>query len=356
MATINLATKYAEKAVERFAHESITEASFDKSLDMNFVGVKTVQIYDIATAPVNDYKRTGSNRYGDVDELSDALQEFTMTQDKSSTWSIDKGNQKEQFNVKQAGESLQRQLREKYTPMIDKYRLQQWANGAGSTKELSSAPTKSTIVGSMLDAVAALDDAGVPESGRIFYVPTTYYKHILLSDEFSKADALMVKALGKGTVGELFGIPVKKVPSSYMPASVYFMLVYKGSAISPVKLQDYKINTEPQGISGDLVEMRLMYDAFVVGTKAAGIYVAAASGKVAATPTIAIASNTVTLTSTTSGAAIKYTMDGSDPRYSKTALTYNGDSKPTAAAGATVKAAALLTDGYMSGVAEKKNG
>ena len=115
MAVINLALKYAEKAIERFYHESITDAAFDKSRDSEFVGVKTVRIYDIGTAPVNDYKRSGTSRYGSVDELSDSVQELQMTQDKSSTWSIDKGNQKEQFNVKQAGETLQRQLREKYS-------------------------------------------------------------------------------------------------------------------------------------------------------------------------------------------------------------------------------------------------
>ena len=106
MAVINLALKYAEKAIERFYHESITDAAFDKSRDSEFVGVKTVRIYDIGTAPVNDYQRSGTSRYGSVDELSDSVQELQMTQDKSSTWSIDKGNQKEQFNVKQAGETL----------------------------------------------------------------------------------------------------------------------------------------------------------------------------------------------------------------------------------------------------------
>ena len=146
MAVINLALKYAEKAIERFYHESITDAAFDKSRDSEFVGVKTVRIYDIGTAPVNDYQRSGTSRYGSVDELSDSVQELQMTQDKSSTWSIDKGNQKEQFNVKQAGETLQRQLREKYTPMIDKYRMQKWADGAGIAKALTAAPTKSTIV------------------------------------------------------------------------------------------------------------------------------------------------------------------------------------------------------------------
>ena len=139
-----------------------------------------------------------------------------------------------------------------------------------------------------------------------------------------------------------------------MPTDVYFMLVFKGSAISPVKLQDYKINTEPQGISGDLVEMRLMYDSFVLGTKADGIYIATVTGKVATTPTISFASNVMTLTGD-DGATFVYTTDGSDPRYSKSAETYSSTSKPTIAAGATVKAAAKKAGLYQSGVATKVN-
>ena len=61
------------------------------------------------------------------------------------------------------------------------------------------------------------------------------------------------------------------------------------------------------------------------------------------------------MASTTSGATIVYTTDGGDPRYSKHALVYSADSKPTVAAGATVRAAAKKNGMFQSGVAEAKN-
>ena len=101
--------------------------------------------------------------------------------------------------------------------------------------------------------------------------------------------------------------------------------------------------------------MRFMFDAFVKPTKADGIYVACKADTVAATPTVVIASNVATLTSETTDAVIKYTTDGSDPRFSDTALTYSASSKPTLATGDTIKAVATKTGLYWSGVAESTN-
>lgn len=356
MAVINLKHAYAKAIETRFSHDSVTESCFSKDLDVEFHGVKSVTVSSNGLAPVNDYVRSGDNRFGAVNELDDYEQEFVMTQDKSSTWSIDEGNQKEQYNQKQAGQTLKTQWREVYTPMIDKYRIKKWAEGAGVVTALSAAPTKSTIISTMLDMDIAMDDAGVPEEGRFFYVPSTYYKLFLLSDEFQKADALLIKALGKKTVGTLFGkVAVKCVPPSWMPSDVYLMEVYKGAAIAPVKLQKLRILTEQRGIDGDVVEMRVIHDAFVRGTKADGISISVKSDAAVAAPTVTFASNVATMASTTTGATIIYTTDGSDPRYSKHVLTYDSTSKPTIAAGAKVRAAAKKSGMYTSSVAEATN-
>lgn len=353
--TINLAEKYSDKVQEKFYQESLTQSSFAKDLDMEFVGVKTVKVYEVHTAPLNDYVRFGSNRYGTPEELADSIYEFQMEQDKGFTYTIDKGNAKEQFNIKQASTSLKQQMREVVTPFIDKYRFKVWAEKAGQHVALSAAPTKSTIAGLIMDATCALDDALVPQEGRTLYIRNDLYKHLKLCDEYVKLEGIGTKALVKGVVGEFDGMPVKKVPSIYLPDNVYFMVVYKNAAISPMKLNDYKIHNDPVGVSGSLVEGRLMFDAFVKPTKANGIYVASATGTVVEKPTITLASNVATLASTTSGADIYYTTDGSDPRFSKAAVKYDSSSKPTLTEGETIKAAAMKTDMYWSSVAQSQN-
>lgn len=355
MAVINLASQIHKSVLERLSFDALTGNLFNKSLDMSFNGVKSVSYYSVGTAPINDYSRSGTNRYGTPTELDDFLQEMTMTQDKSATWTIDKGNQKEQFNIKQAQSTLKRQLRERFAPMIDKYRYDRWLGGAGIVAPMIAAPTKSTIVSSMVKMHYTLTGNAIPIKGRTYHVPIGQIDKLVLADEFHYSDALTTKILSNGEIGTFLGVPVKPVPDDYLPSGVYFACTYKPACISPVKLHDYKINTTPQGISGDLVEMRIIYDAFVDGTKASGIYVAANADVCCAAPTIQISSNTATMTSTTIGATILYTVDGSDPRYSKSALTYNASAKPTIEAGATVRACATKSGSFQSGVAAQAN-
>ena len=54
---INYASKYAQKIDEKFSREALTDGAVNK--DYDFVGVKTVNVYSIPTATMNDYSRTG---------------------------------------------------------------------------------------------------------------------------------------------------------------------------------------------------------------------------------------------------------------------------------------------------------
>ena len=347
---INLADKYSSQVLERFFQDSYTQGSFSKKFDGEFIGVKSVRFHEVGTVPLVDYNRRGNgNRYGTPKDLTDVEYELPMEKDRSFSFVIDKGDMKEQMGIKKAGECLRREMREVVTPEVDNYRMDRWAEKAGLHVALSAEPSKTTIVENMLDANVALDEHNVPAEGRTFYINPKYYKFIKLASEWNNIEPLAAKALGKGIVGEFDGVPVKKI--ARMPANVYFMLVFKNAAISPVKLHEYKMHTDPQGYSGALVEGRFLYDAFVMPTMANGIYVACAPGKVCTKPTIEISSHTVTLTAG-SGETIKYTLDGSDPRFSKTAIQYNSSQKPTSAAGDTIRAAAFKSGMFWSDMAE----
>ena len=59
--------------------------------------------HNINTVPLNDYNRGASaNRYGEPAEVGDTVQELTMTQDKSFSGVIDKGNNMDQ-SINKAG-------------------------------------------------------------------------------------------------------------------------------------------------------------------------------------------------------------------------------------------------------------
>lgn len=271
---INLHEKYSKKVQERFYQESLTESSFSKSLDVEFTGVKTVKVSSIDTVPMNDYTRSGSSRYGTPTDLQDTIQEFVMTQDRSFTFIIDKGDNLEQNLIKKAGAAIARQLREVVTPEIDKYRFAQWAAKAGQSKTLAAELTKETILDEVIAAKIALDNKLVPAKGRTLYVGSVAYTALLGNEEYIRLDSLGSKSIVNGKVGEIMGMDVKFIPDTYLPEGVAFMIILKDAAISPMKLHEYKLHKDPPGISGHLAEGRFIYDAFVLDTKKDGIYVA----------------------------------------------------------------------------------
>ena len=349
---INLHEKYAKKIQTAFTTHSLVAGRL--STEYSFSGVKTVKVSTPLTVPMVDYTRTGANRYGEPTEMQDVVQEMTLTQDKSFALTIDKGNNQDQQGIKAAGKMLALQIKERAIPTMDKYVFGALAQKAGQIVGNSTALSKTTVVERIAAAVDYMDDNEVPQESRTLFVPAKVYGFIRLSPEWIGTDGLSKEALARGSVGMFMNMEVVKVPSSRWPAYVNFMVVYKNSATAPVKLNDTKLHQDPPGISGNLLEGRQYYDCFVFGAKADGVYVevdtGSSKGKVLGALTIAASGGAIT---GNSGNTVKYTTDGSDPRYSMTAVV---GTAPSVSAGDVVKAYQYsATEGtYPSGVTEQK--
>ncbi len=266
---INYAEKYSDKVDERFKLTSITSSLVNN--DYDWVGVKTIKIYSIDTVTPGDYTRSGSNRYGTPTELGDTLDEYTITQDKAFTFTIDKGNDQEQLGVKNAGKALAREIEEEIVPMIDKYRLGKIIAGAGLTGNATI--TTANAYDSLLDGIVALNEAKAPRAGRIIVAPNSFYKMIRLDDAFIKASDIAQNMLINGQMGTIEGMPLVLAPSDYFTEGVQFIITHPLATVAPMKLDEYKIHLDPPGISGALVEGRQIYDTFVLKNKAKAIYV-----------------------------------------------------------------------------------
>lgn len=274
MATIDYASKYPEQMQnlvdERFATEAKSNALVNQAFD--FVGAKTVKLYDVSTAEMNDYQRGGTWRYGNPDELNATVEEYTMTQDKAFTFTIDKLNKDESKQALEAGSALRRQLRERVVPMIDTYRFDKMAAEAGLGA--SKALTKANIFEAFLDATVALDDAEVPLEGRNIVVTPSVYKLIKESNDIILETEIGQEARLRGVVGMIDGMEVIRVPKNRIGTEKFgFMVAHSVATTAPVKLAEYKIHEDAPGISGSLVEGRVAFDAFVRKNKADAIYV-----------------------------------------------------------------------------------
>lgn len=317
---VNYAVEYADKIAERFHKASITDAACGN--EYSFVGAKTVKIYSVDTVPETDYNRTADgNRFGVPQNLGDTIQEMTMTQARSFTFVIEALDNSDQAIEKSAGKALRRQLDEVTVPNMDKYRLKKWSMGANTIHQLTSAPTKSTIVEAIIDVNSKMTDALVPLENRWLYIPTEQYKLLKQNPDFISVDTLGERALAKGEVGQVDGCRVIPIPKNYLPEGVYFMIKYKGSSVDPVKMRQYDVLPKVQGYSGPVVQGLTYYDAFVLGTKGDGIGVCGNSTMILPAPTMSVSSHVVTITDAGSNTYL-YTVDGSNPRYSGTAMAY----------------------------------
>ena len=268
---INLALKYEKKVDEAFKKASFTAPAVNN--DYNFDGVDTIKIYRIPTVALNNYTRTGTNRYGNPDELQDEVDTYTLTTDKSFTFTIDKGNNQDQLNVKDAGRALKREIDQVIVPAQDKQVLGVIGKAAHDNDQYGTgAISKSNAYEKFLDGQEVLDNKLVPVEGRIAFVNTSFYKAIKLDSSFTKTGDMATKLSYKGLVGEIDGVPVIKVPASYMPTNCEFIITHPVSTINPKKLSDYKIHRDPPGINGNLVEGRVRFDTFVLEGKKDAIY------------------------------------------------------------------------------------
>lgn len=272
MATTNYASKYASKIDERF--DLVSQAQLVTSQEFEFKGVRTVNVYSLPTVAMNDYKRTGANRYGDPTDLGNSVQELTVTRDRSFTFVIDRGDKNQTQMTMDAGKALDRQLKLVCVPEYDTYVFKKLAIAACDKDGHSdtAAPTKTNAYELLLNAQEVLGNASVPDSGRVCLCSYKFANLLKQDASFMKYGDLSQKMAMKGVMGEVDGTRIVKVPASRLPEGCSFILTHPLACCAPKQLESYKVHTDPPGISGWLVEGRIVYDAFVLNNKAEAIF------------------------------------------------------------------------------------
>lgn len=269
---INLAEKYSSLVDEKFT--SVSKASLVTNRDYDFVGAHTIQIYSVGTAPMNDYGRNtaGTSRYGTVNDLSTTLQEVTMEKDRSFTFAVDKMDEDETLGALNAGSALARQLREVITPEVDTYTYAKISASAGKTVNEQTI-TATNAYQSLIAGSEFLDESEVPAEGRVAVV-TPKFMTFLKSDPQAVLETEVGQDMRvKGVIANMDGLTIQKVPSKYLPTGTNFIIVHPVATTLAIKLAEYKIHNNPQGVSGALVEGRIYYTAFVRNNKKNAIYV-----------------------------------------------------------------------------------
>lgn len=270
---VDLVKEFTGHVDEEFATES--KKSLVSNSDFSWNGAHSIVIYTVSTSEMHDYDRDGTgenwNRFGPVAGLDTTTQELTLSQDRSFVFAVDKMDIDETKQALDAAQALARQIRQKVIPEVDAYTFNKMCEGAGIKPEAVEL-TAANIYQKILAASEAMDNSEVPETGRVLVLsPSTYTmlkqsKDIILETDIGNDLRL------KGVLAIVDGMTVVKVPANRLPADFGFMVAHPVACCAPTKLEDFRIHRDPPGLSGSLIEGRIVFDAFVLNNKANGIY------------------------------------------------------------------------------------
>ena len=272
---INLVTQFQPYVDEIFTKES--KKALVTNQDFDWTGAHTIKVYKISTGTMNDYDRAGTgsgakgSRYGAVQSLEATTEEFTLKNDRSFTFAIDKLDSDETAQQLAGASALARQQREVVIPEVDAYVYGVIAAGAG-TKPAAVTLTADNIYDEITKATNTLDNAEVPDESRVIIVSPDVYRIMKKSKDIVMETDIDTQLRKQGVVSNLDGAAVIKVPATRLPKNCGFLMCHPCATVAPTKLEDYKIHQDPPGISGSLVEGRICYDAFVLENKKMAIY------------------------------------------------------------------------------------
>lgn len=270
---VNLTTKFTTHVDEVFTTES--KKALVTNTDFDWTGAHTIRVHKVNTVPMNDYDRAGTgentSRYGALADVGNTLEDFTLKKDRSFTFVIDKLDKDETGGVLSGASALARQQREVVIPEVDAYTYGVMAAGAG-TKPAAIALTAENIYDEIIKATETLDDAEVPDTGRVLTVVPAVYRLMKKNPDIMLDCDISAEQKRHGVIAVIDGMEVVKVPAKRMPKNMGFMVAHPVATVAPTKLDDYKVHQDPPGISGELVEGRIVYDAFVLDNKKMAIY------------------------------------------------------------------------------------
>lgn len=271
--TVNLVTRYAPKIEESFILDSLV---FGKGkAPYSFDGIRTVKALSPTTVPLTDYNsaKTDGPRFGTLVEMQDVENIYTITRDRSFNIAIDRGNNESQLNLKAAGKMMKKEVDEQVIPELDIYALNKYVTTPGVTSVVDASVTKSNIVELYAAAIASLVNNKVPATGILSWIGATNFSKLVSAPEFLNLEKLGSKAVGKGLVGEVQGISIIRVPDSYMPENVNFVVAHQNVLMPVKKINTLRIKEDHDDVDGSVLQGRIMYDAFVLTQKVKGVYV-----------------------------------------------------------------------------------
>ena len=366
---IALAKLYEPLLQEAYSRELITSVIEGGQLvaPMKSALANEVYVPKMALEGLGEYSKT--NGYPDGD-ISVEWVPFQLNYDRGKRFSLDVVDDMESMKVAGAN-AMGHFVRFGVVPEVDAIRFARWATGSKvANRAYATLSTGSNLVSAIDAGTTALDNASVPSDGRILFLTPAMYS-LLKGAVWEKR----MYVDGKDSIGRAVvmfdNMRVIKVPENRFysgctvgsdgytnsGAQLNFLIIHPSAVFAVTKHTALKAKDPDTDMDAMRFAYRMYHDAFVVPNHEDGIYVHSKTSLVTvATPTITVdddntTSPDFTLATSTAGASIYYTTDGTKPTAESTA--YSSKVTLSTAGTYTVKAIAIKSGCNDSAVASK---
>jgi len=263
-----VAEVYSPKLDQVFTLDSLTN---DLSNDggYSFTDAQTIRIETLTTEAFIAYSRTQTltSAIADVTNVANTTATYTVSQYKKNIKHFDFFDELEQPAATVAKFEMA-VTNERYTPMIDAYRISVLA--AATTANLQKFVATANGYNDFLKLNAYLTNASAPRTGRIVYGNTKFETNIKLDPHFVPYTSEQLSKLRDGSIGFIDNVKVVILPDSYLPATFNAVALHKDAVFGPRGMKKAVVKEVP-GKPGKNVEMYARYDLFVLSQKTLAI-------------------------------------------------------------------------------------
>ncbi len=283
--TIALAEKFIPLLDEKYKKESVT-ANLDTPSQLVQEGrnAQTIYLPSIVLDGLADYDRSAGFTSGNVDISWEA---HSFTQDRGRKFTVDRMDNMETIETTFAATTGQFE-RTQVVPEIDAYRFSEMHSAATNTADET---TDATNILERIDAGhEVMDNAEVPDEGRVIYINPTDWRYLKQSDALDRNFNVQSgdENVERGII-ELDGTPIIKTPQGRFNTQITvdagggftvtgepinFMIVHEDAVYPIAKHQQPRIFDPQTNQSADgwLFDYRIYHDIFVPKNKTEGVY------------------------------------------------------------------------------------
>ena len=269
---INYASQFLPNIEQQYAR-GLTSIALERNKKFKFINAKTINVPTLSLTGYKDHARDGSKNRGTVSNIYTPM---ALTHDRDIEFFVDEADIDETNMVLSAANITATFNDEQAIPETDAYRyskLYQDFKTHGGVVD-TTALTAANILTQFDVMMEKMDDAGVPETGRILYVTPTNYTLLKNAEKIQRTlEATGQAAALNRNVRSLDDVEIVKVPKDrfktaydftegFVPAvtakQIRMILVHPETAImAPNKIADiylWKKGESPESAFGDLYQ------------------------------------------------------------------------------------------------------